>query len=39
VDTCTGLNHNVMCRTNADCPQTTPNCQPAGALPGFYRCF
>jgi hypothetical protein len=39
VDTCTGLNHNVMCRTSADCPQTTPNCQPAGALPGFYRCF
>jgi hypothetical protein len=39
VDTCTGSNQYVMCNVDADCPQTEPSCQPAGALPGFHRCF
>jgi hypothetical protein len=39
VDSCTGLSHYIMCNTDADCPSTEPSCQPAGALPGFFRCF
>jgi hypothetical protein len=38
-DTCTGLNHYVMCNVDADCPQTASSCQASGALPGFKRCF
>jgi hypothetical protein len=36
--TCTGMNKNVVCTKDADCPQSAPTCGTSILLSGFGIC-